>query len=104
MGIIVFLLAALVGLEWAFAVDLAMLDCIQDPTCRLVDAEGTNEVEGHYTSISRCVEEAQKGDVCLIRPGRYEEKINKKDIDGVTITGILGNEKPIIDGTVVLYP
>ena len=44
--------------------------------CRLVDADGDDDSTiGRYTNIQKCVNDANSGDTCLVRSGRYREEI-----------------------------
>ena len=73
--------------------------CKKSEQCTLV-----GESEGK--TISTCVQENKdkEGHTCLVRPGRYAEKIDMTGAESITISGVLGKEKPVIDGTVVLVP
>ena len=44
---------------------------------------------------------ATAGDSCLVKAGRYHEEVEIKNKNDITIMGY-GNERPIIDGTVIL--
>ena len=65
----------------------------------IVDINGN----GDYTTITACVNDANATDSCLVREGRYHEEIIISDKEDITITGYR-NERPIIDGTIVLKP
>ena len=83
---------------------MILLDCVLANKCRLVDVNGDDDsTNGHYRSIQKCVDEANAGDTCLVRSGRYREEIK---INGTTDLTIKGDpeqqEPPVIDGTVEL--
>ena len=40
----------------------------------------------------------------MVLSGRYAEKIPMIGAESITISGVFGKEKPVIDGTVVLIP
>ena len=61
-----------------------------------------------WETISDCVKNAKEkmliDHTCLVLPGRYQERIPIDGTEGLTIRGVYGEEKPIIDGTVELHP
>jgi len=61
-----------------------------------------------WETISDCVRNAGEkmliDHTCLVLPGRYQEKIPINGAEGLTIRGVYGEEKPVIDGTVELHP
>ena len=63
----------------------------------VVDSSGN----GDYDTIQACVTAASSGDSCLVKAGRYHEEVEIKNKHDLTIKGY-GDDKPIIDGTVVL--
>ena len=73
--------------------------CKKSEDCTVV-----GESEGE--TISACVKDNKdkEGHTCLILPGRYAEKIPMMGAESITISGVFGKEKPVIDGTVVLAP
>jgi hypothetical protein len=51
-----------------------------------------------YRTVSRAVAVAQRGDVVLVRPGRYAEQVSLSNRNhGVTLRGV-GETRPVIDG------
>ena len=85
-------------------VSLFLLDCVLANNCRLVDLNGVDDsTSGRYRSIQKCINEANAGDTCLIRSGRYREEIKINGAENLTIKGDPEQEHPpIIDGTVEL--
>lgn len=65
----------------------------------IVDINGN----GDFTSITDCVRNTSVGDSCLVKEGRYHEEIIIDDKEDITIKGF-EDERPIIDGTIVLKP
>ena len=65
----------------------------------IVDLNGN----GQYKTISACVNDANATDSCLVREGRYHEEIIVTEKEDIEIKGYQ-NERPIIDGTIVLKP
>ena len=56
------------------------------------------------TLVQTCIDEANPGDTCLIRSGRYHEGIMISDKNNLAIRGDTDFELPVIDGTVDLTP
>jgi len=71
----------------------------RNPGEYIVDNSGLYDSD--YTSIQACVNDANPGDACLVREGRYHEVITIVNKTDLTIKGFQ-NERPIIDGTVDL--
>ena len=65
----------------------------------IVDSSG--EPDSDYTTIQSCIDDANPGDVCLVREGRYHEVLSIENKNNITIKGFQ-NERPTIDGTVDL--
>ena len=80
-------------------------DCELKNNCRLVDTNGDDEwanEPGHYRAIQPCIDDAENGDTCLIRPGNYHEEMIITGKNNIAIRGDLDYGRPVIDGTVVL--
>ena len=65
----------------------------------IVDINGN----GDFTSITDCVRNTSVGDSCLVKEGRYHEEIIIDGKEDIAIKGFQ-DERPVIDGTIVLYP
>ena len=83
---------------------ISFIDCVLKNNCRLVDLNGVDDSKiGRYRSIQKCVNEAQPGDTCLVRSGRYREEIKINGTINLTIRGDPEQEDPpVIDGTIEL--
>ena len=65
----------------------------------IVDNSGNPDAD--YTNIQSCINNANPGDTCFVREGRYHEVITIVNKTDLTIKGFQ-NERPRIDGTVDL--
>ena len=94
-NVIVLLLLAVVGKQvFSFK---TIQSCVASKKCTTVGV-------GALDTISDCVKKGGPNHTCMILPGRYAEKIPINGTEGVTLMGVPGEEKPVIDGTVELHP
>ena len=69
--VVLCLLISIIQFTWAE-------ECQLEDNCRLVDINGDDDwvkIPGHYRSIQECINDANSGDTCLVRAGRYQEQM-----------------------------